>query len=63
MGKEELAQKLFNAQAAYVSEVTGQDDTGKTVAFFYINSSGSVVAESRRLCYENDCACRGPVYI
>jgi iron complex transport system substrate-binding protein len=44
LGKEALAEKLFDAQAAYMDEVTAQGDTGKTVAFFYINSSGLVVA-------------------
>jgi iron complex transport system substrate-binding protein len=44
LGKENLAEQLFNEQAALMNEVTGQADTGKTVAFFYINSSGSVVA-------------------
>jgi iron complex transport system substrate-binding protein len=44
LGKEALAEKLFDAQAAYMDEVTAQGNTEKTVAFFYINSSGLVVA-------------------
>jgi iron complex transport system substrate-binding protein len=44
MGKEETAERLFLEQAAYLNGVAGQAETGKTVAFFYINSSGSVVA-------------------
>lgn len=44
LGKEAAAQQLFNEQAAYLNDVAGQENTGKTVAFFYISSSGYVVA-------------------
>ena len=42
IGEEEKAQKLFDEQ---VSQVAGIDSagTGKTVAFFYINSNGAAV--------------------
>ncbi len=43
-GKEDTAERLFNEQMAYMDEVTSQKNTGKTVAFFYINSSGYAVA-------------------
>ena len=42
LGKEDLAQKFFEDQEEALSEVTGQENTGKTVAFFYINSNGIV---------------------
>lgn len=42
-GKEEAARRLFDAQVAYLDQVS-TGDTSKTVAFFYISSSGSVVA-------------------
>ena len=41
--KEELAAELFDAQAAYLDGLSAAG-TGKTVAFFYISSSGRVVA-------------------
>jgi len=42
-GNEDLAEGLFDAQAAYLDDIPA-DNTGKTVAFFYISSSGSAVA-------------------
>lgn len=42
LGKSELADARFSEQAAYLE--TPAENTGKTVAFFYISSSGSVVA-------------------
>ncbi len=44
VGKEDAAEKLFDAQAAYLTETAGQENTNKSVAFFYISSSGYVVA-------------------
>ncbi|WP_368220882.1 ABC transporter substrate-binding protein, partial [Anaerotruncus rubiinfantis] len=44
LGKEALAQRLFDEQAAYLEEAAGAENTGKTVAFFYISSSGYAVA-------------------
>ncbi|NLG86769.1 MAG: ABC transporter substrate-binding protein [Firmicutes bacterium] len=44
MGKEAVAERLFDEQTAYVNDVAIQENTGKTVAFFYISSSGYAVA-------------------
>lgn len=44
MNKEDAADRLFNEQVAYVDSVADLEDTGKTVAFFYISSPGSAVA-------------------
>ena len=43
LGKEDLAASVFDAQAEQVEEVVNDDPTGKTVAFFYINSNGAAV--------------------
>ena len=42
-GKEELAKNLFNEQIAYLNNISAEN-TGKTVAFFYISSTGNAVA-------------------
>ena len=44
VGKEAAAKQLFEEQTAYLGDVIGQKNTGKTVAFFYISSSGNVIA-------------------
>lgn len=44
LGKEADAQRLFDEQVAYMNRAAGEENTGKTVAFFYIGSSGYVVA-------------------
>ncbi|MBC8586123.1 ABC transporter substrate-binding protein [Youxingia wuxianensis] len=44
VGKEEVACRLFEEQAAYLQALAGEENTGKTVAFFYISSSGYAVA-------------------
>lgn len=44
LGKEDEAERLFAEQAAYLDEAAGAENTGKTVAFFYISSSGYAVA-------------------
>ena len=41
-GKEEAAEKAFEEQRQYVSELSDTTDTGKTVAFFYITTAGTV---------------------
>ncbi|MBR6322532.1 MAG: ABC transporter substrate-binding protein [Lachnospiraceae bacterium] len=41
LGKEAEAEKLFNAEAESVEALEGQPETGKTVAFFYINAAGT----------------------
>ena len=42
LSKETQAQDLFQKEVDALSGVLGQQSTGKTVAFFYITSSGSV---------------------
>jgi len=42
LGKEELAQKLFDQEVDALTDVVGQKSTGKTVAFFYITTTGTV---------------------
>lgn len=42
LGKETLAEELFDSEVSALSGVLGQTGTGKTVAFFYITSAGSV---------------------
>ena len=41
LGKEDLADKLFQEQVEKLKAVENSDNTGKTVAFFYINSIGA----------------------
>lgn len=43
LGQEDLAEQLFAEQIAYVDSVSGQPESGKTVAFFYISSSDYAV--------------------
>ena len=40
LGKEDQAQKLFQEQVDKLKSVEDSENTGKTVAFFYINSMG-----------------------
>lgn len=42
LGKEEAAEEFFNRQLDLLSSVLEQENTGKTVAFFYITSNGAV---------------------
>ena len=44
LGKEELADRLFTRQTEYVNQAAEGENTGKSVAFFYISSSGYAVA-------------------
>lgn len=41
-GKEEEAEASFEEQKAYVKELEDIENTGKTVAFFYVTSAGTV---------------------
>ena len=41
-GREEAAEAAFKAQADAFSSVAGSENTGKTVAFFYITANGEV---------------------
>lgn len=45
-GKEDAAEKFFNSQKDRLSELDDCSDTGKTVTFFYVTSSGKVVVRS-----------------
>ena len=40
---QEEAEQYFSEQQACIEELSSEEDTGKTVAFFYINENGSVV--------------------
>lgn len=48
LGKEDDAARIFNEQVAYLDKVENLGDTGKTVAFFYISSSGSAITRKSR---------------
>lgn len=43
LDEEEKAQALFDEQVEKMNLVANESDSGKTVAFFYISSSGSVI--------------------
>ncbi len=43
LGREEEAEAFFRKEAAVMEELADFPNTGKTVAFFYINADGSVV--------------------
>ena len=49
LGKEDQAQKLFQEQVDKLKSVEDSENTGKTVAFFYINSMGAA-----NVCKSND---------
>lgn len=44
LNEEETAEKMFAEQDSYLEYVSSEADTGKTVAFFHVSSSGYVVA-------------------
>ncbi len=44
LNEEDRAQELFQEQVAYLNEALKAENSGKTVAFFHISSSGYVVA-------------------
>ncbi len=46
IGKDELAQKLFDEEVRLVDEVTSVEKTDKTVAFFYVTSNGLIQVRS-----------------
>lgn len=48
LGKEAEGEALFNAEVEKIQTLESLESTGKTVAFFYINTSGNVVT------YKND---------
>ena len=43
LNEEEKAEEIFRRQVNLLNEVAGESDTGKTVAFFYIGTTGRVV--------------------
>lgn len=46
MDKEEAAEAFFAKQAQVIEDLKGFENTGKTVAFFYIHTDGSAVVRS-----------------
>ncbi len=42
MGKEDAAEAAFKARTEALKEISDQENTGKTVAFFYLTSNGAV---------------------
>lgn len=42
LDKEELGEELFNKQARILDELKDIENTGKTVTFFYVSSSGNI---------------------
>lgn len=46
LGKEAEAEKFFDEQAKKVKEAESYEDSGKTVAFFYISSDGAAVVRN-----------------
>lgn len=46
LDKEELGEEIFNKQAKILDELKDIENTGKTVAFFYVGSSGSISARN-----------------
>ena len=54
-GRAAQAEAVFDEQTDYLDALTGLDNTGKTVAFFYISSVGfGCYAKVRRLCHQDD---------
>ena len=43
---EEKAEEVFGAQAAYIEEISKLEDSGKSVAIFYITSKGALYARN-----------------
>ena len=43
LGMEDRAEEIFNEQVDKVRALEGLESTGKTVAFFYVNTAGNVV--------------------
>ncbi|MDO4522142.1 MAG: ABC transporter substrate-binding protein [Eubacteriales bacterium] len=46
LNKEDTAESFFAEQAAVIDEMANYENTGKTVVFFYINTTGSPVVRS-----------------
>ena len=43
VGKDAEAAEFFDQQAAIIAQLEGFENTGKSVAFFFVNSDGSIV--------------------
>lgn len=43
LGQEAAAETFFNTQAQVLDELEGIENTGKTAAFFYMNTNGTIV--------------------
>ena len=43
LNEEDRAEEIFRKQVELLNEVAGESDTGKTVAFFYIGTTGRVI--------------------
>ena len=63
MNREAEAQAAFQEQNAYLEALTGVENTGKTVAFFHISSSGYVVARKSGDYVSNMIALAGGNYV
>lgn len=64
MGREAEAEAAFKAQTETLDEISHQENTGKTVAFFYLDGQRcGECSEILGLCAENDRAGRGQIYL
>lgn len=63
LNREAEAQAAFQEQNAYLEALTGVENTGKTVAFFHISSSGYVVARKSGDYVSNMIALAGGNYV
>ena len=43
LGEEEKAEEIFRKQLEYLESVSGGEASGKTVAFFYVSSTGRII--------------------
>lgn len=43
LNQEEKSEKIFSEQAGYLNAVEGKEPSGKTVAFFYVSSTGRII--------------------
>ena len=44
LNEDERAREVFDQQVAYLNSVADEENTGKSVAFFYISSGGKIIA-------------------
>lgn len=63
LDREEEAQKAFAEQADKLAAISGQESSGKTVAFFYINSVGTVNVRKSNDYVSNMIKLAGGVYV